>query len=118
MNADSISLLLLAAAICWLLAYIITHINVIVLRRRYPNLPRPFRTPFYPLPQVLGIAGMLYGIWNASPTPEMSGEVFTVAGGVLAVIAIIGALWVRLVMRKPLFTPEPIEKVLNPPHRN
>lgn len=118
MNADSISLLLLAAAICWLLAYIITHINVIVLRRRYPDLPRPFRTPFYPLPQVLGIVGMLYGIWNASPTPEMVGEVFTVAGSVLAVVAIIGALWVKLVMHKPLFTPEPIEKALNPPHKS
>jgi len=118
MNADSISLLLLAAAICWLLAYIITHINVIVLRRRYPNLARPFRTPFYPLPQVLGIVGMLYGIWHASPTSEMAGEVFAVAGGVLAVVAIIGALWVKLVMRKPLFAPEPIEKALNPPHRH
>ncbi|MBK0001190.1 APC family permease [Erwinia sp. S38] len=118
MNTDSISLLLLAAAICWLLAYIITHINVIVLRRRYPHLPRPFRTPFYPLPQVLGIVGMLYGIWNASPTPEMAGEVFTVAGGVLAVVAVIGALWVKLVMHKPLFAPEPIEKALNPSLKN
>ena len=118
MNADSISLLLLAAAICWLLAYIITHINVIVLRRRYPELPRPFKTPFYPLPQVLGIVGMLYGIWNASPTSDMAGEVFTVAGGVLAVVAIIGVLWGKLGMHKPLFAPEPIEKARNPSRKN
>lgn len=118
MNGDSISLLLLAAAICWLLAYIVTHINVIVLRRRYPHLSRPFRTPFYPLPQVLGIIGMLFGIWHAAPTADMADEVFAVAGSVLAIVAIIGALWVKGVMRKPLFLPEPIEKALTPFHQD
>lgn len=114
MTSASISLLLLAAAICWLLAYVITHINVVVLRRRYPHLPRPFRTPFYPLPQVLGIVGMLYGIWHVSPTPEMTLEVFSIAGGVLLVVAVIAALWVKRVMRKPLFTPVPLDDAPNP----
>lgn len=66
-SPDAINLLLLAAALAWLLAYIITHINVIALRRRYPDAHRPFRTPFYPLPQLFGIAGMVFAIWHVSP---------------------------------------------------
>jgi amino acid transporter len=114
MGGDAVEILLLAAALCWLLAYIVAHVNVMVLRRRYPDLKRPFRTPLYPLPQLLGIAGMLYAMWNASPSPEMTAEIFGYAGGVLALVAVIAALWIVFVMRKPLFTPEPLEQALHP----
>ncbi|GIZ12664.1 APC family permease [Pseudomonas sp. NCCP-436] len=112
-NPDAISLLLLAACIAWLLAYIICHLNVIALRRRYPQLPRPFRTPFYPLPQIVGIAGMLVSLYYVSPAPEMTMPIVYSAGVVLAVVSIIAVLWIKLVMRKPLFQPEPIETVLS-----
>lgn len=108
----SIGLLLLAAAVAWLLAYIICHLDVIALRRRYPDLARPFKTPFYPLPQILGIAGMLVSIYYVSPTPEMTASIFYSAGAVLGLVSVIAVLWIKLVMRKPLFTPEPIDKVL------
>jgi len=108
-NADAILLLLVGAAVAWLVAYIIAHIDVIMLRRRYPNVKRPFKTPFYPVPQILGIAGMLYAIWYASPSPDMTVQVFTIAGGTLLVGCVIAALWVKLVMKKGLFEPEPID---------
>ena len=111
-NADAILLLLIGAAIAWLIAYIIAHIDVIVLRRRYPNAARPFKTPFYPIPQLLGIAGMLYAIWHASPAPEMTVQVFTIAGGVLLAGCVVAALWVKFVMRKGLFEPEPIDHLV------
>ena len=111
-NADAILLLLIGAAIAWLIAYIIAHIDVIVLRRRYPNIRRPFKTPFYPLPQVLGIAGMLYAIWYASPSPDMSVQVFSIAGAVLLVGCVIAAVWVKVVMKKGLFEPEPADHLI------
>lgn len=114
MGVDSINLLLIAAALAWLLAYIIVHVDVIVLRMRYPHLARPFRTPFYPLPQVFGIVGMLYAAWYASPSPELTTQIFTSAGVVLGIVSLIAVLWIKCVMRKPLFSPEPIDKVLNP----
>ncbi|QIH07516.1 MULTISPECIES: APC family permease [unclassified Pseudomonas] len=107
-DPDSISLLLLAAAVAWLLAYIIVHVDVIALRRRYPDAPRPFRSPFYPWPQVVGIVGMLFAIYHVSPSPEVTGRIFGSAGVVLGVISLIAVLWVKWVMRKPLFTPEPL----------
>jgi amino acid transporter len=107
-DSAAISLLLLAAALAWLLAYIIVHIDVIALRRRYPQLARPFRSPFYPWPQVIGILGMVFAIINVSPAPEMTVSIFSSAGVVLGVISVIAAIWVKFVMRKPLFTPEPL----------
>ncbi len=100
--------LLLAAALAWLLAYIIVHLDVIALRLRYPHLARPFRTPLYPLPQLFGIGGMLYAIWHASPSPEMNLKVFGTAGIVLAVVSLIALVWIKGVMKKPLFRPEPL----------
>ncbi|MNJ31675.1 Aromatic amino acid transport protein AroP [compost metagenome] len=112
-HPDAINQLLLAAALAWLLAYIITHVNVIALRRRYPQVARPFRTPFYPLPQVFGIAGMLFAIWHVSPSPEMTFSIFAYAGLVLLVVSIIAVLWIKCVMGKPLFKPEPLECALS-----
>jgi amino acid transporter len=110
-DAASINLLLLAAALAWLLAYVIVHLDVIALRRRYPAIARPFRTPFYPLPQLFGIAGMLYAIWYASPSPDMTAQIFGSAGIVLGLVSLIAVVWIKLVMRKDLFRPEPLEQV-------
>lgn len=114
-DAAAIGLLLLAAAVAWLLAYIICHLDVIALRRRYPHVARPFKTPFYPLPQIVGIAGMLVSIWYVSPTPEMTASIFISAGVVLGLVSVVAILWIKLVMRKPLFRPEPLESALKRP---
>jgi amino acid transporter len=111
-DADAIILLLIGAAIAWLFAYIIAHIDVIVLRMRYPDRDRPFKTPFYPIPQILGVIGMGYAIWNASPSPELTGKVFGIAGGVLGAGAVFSAIWVIFVMKKGLFTPTPIDELI------
>jgi len=102
-SADTILLLLSGGAISWLVAYIIANIDVMVLRKKYPMANRPFKTPFYPLPQILGILGMLYAIYYAPPTPEMAKDIFTIAGSVLLFGAILSALWVKIVMKKGLF---------------
>ncbi|KFK94084.1 amino acid transporter [Serratia sp. Ag1] len=114
MEMDSINLLLSAAALSWLLAYIITHANVLVLRKRYPDRHRPFRTPFYPLPQIVGMVGMLYAIWNISPSAEQARQIYTVSGVVLGLVSLIAVLWIKFVMHKPLFQPEPLEPELRP----
>ncbi|MBA1200787.1 APC family permease [Pseudomonas capeferrum] len=107
-HPDAINQLLLSAALAWLLAYVITHINVIALRRRYPLAARPFKTPLYPLPQAVGIAGMLYAIWHVSPSPDMTFAIFAYAGMVLLLVSVIAIIWIKVVMRKPLFKPEPL----------
>lgn len=101
-SSETIMNLVIAASTSWLVAYIVAHINLIVLRRRYPDAPRPFRSPFFPVPQVVGIAGMVYVI-SCSPS-----EVMVIAGYVLGVVGVASGLWTRLVMKRGLFTPEPL----------
>ncbi|MCV2401914.1 APC family permease [Marinomonas sp. C2222] len=103
---DSLIMLIIAATTSWLLAYCVAHINVIVLRKRLPNHDRPYRTPFFPIPQVLGIAAMLYVAANNSPAPEMTQMVYTIAGGILLLVSITAALWVKFYMKRGLFEPD------------
>ncbi len=109
---DIILTLVISAATAWLVAYIISHINLIVLRKRYPDFKRPFRSPWYPIPQVLGIIGMVYMILNNSPSPEMTLQVYMNAGLIVLISSVYGGLWVKYKMKKGWFEPEPIEKVL------
>lgn len=105
-STDTVILLLISASTCWFLTYIVAHIDVMVLRKRYPDAVRPYKTPFYPVPQVVGILGMAYAALNNSPSPEMTQQVYTITGGILLVISIIGAIWVKFVMKRGLFEPD------------
>ncbi len=105
-DIDSLIVLLIAATTSWLLAYMVAHIDVIVLRKRLPNHERPYKTPFFPIPQILGIVAMGYVALHNSPTEEMTQTVFAVAGGILLVISVIGAVWVKFFMKRGLFTPD------------
>ena len=103
---DSLIVLIIAATTSFLLAYSVAHINVMVLRKRMPNHPRPYRTPFFPVPQILGLIAMLYVALNNSPSPEMTQLVYSITGGILVVLSIIGALWVKFYMKRNLFEPD------------
>ncbi|MBO1256591.1 APC family permease [Alteromonas sp. 5E99-2] len=103
---ESLLVLVIAATTSWLLAYIVAHINVIVLRRRQPNLDRPFKTPLYPLPQIIGILAMVYVALNNSPDPAMTHQVYAITGGILFVVSVIAALWVKFYMKRNLFSPD------------
>jgi len=103
---DSLITLVIAATTSYLIAYMVAHINVIVLRKRMPEHERPYRTPFYPLPQILGIAAMVYVALNNSPTPEMTTTVYSITGIILLILGVISALWVKLYMKRGLFEPD------------
>ena len=109
---DIILTLVISAATIWLVAYVISHVNLIVLRKRYPKYKRPYKSPWYPFPQILGIIGMVYMILNNSPSPEMTLQVYMNAGLMVLIATIYAALWVKLKMKKGWFEPEPIEKAL------
>ncbi len=109
---DIILTLVISAATCWLVAYIISHLNLMVLRRRYPDFERPFKSPWYPLPQVLGILGMVYMILNNSPSPEMTLQVYMNAGAIVLISCIYAGIWVKYKMKKGWFEPEPIANAI------
>jgi len=103
---DSLITLVIAATTSYLLAYLIAHIDVLILRKRMPEHKRPYKTPFFPIPQILGIAAMIYIGLNNSPSPEMTATVYTITGVILAVLSVIAALWVKFYMKRGLFEPD------------
>lgn len=104
-DPGSILPLTIAASVAWLLAYIMAQVSLIVLRRRYPQRARPFKVPGYPLVPVLAIAGMVFVVSNSSPAPEMTAQIVRYTGIVLGLFAVVGAVWVKGVMKKGLFEP-------------
>ena len=110
---DAMITVLIAASAAWLLAYTVAHIDLIVLRRRMPQAKRPFRAPWYPVPQVIGIVAMVYAILNNPPSPEMTRTVYLLTGVVLVIVAIAAALWVKLVIKRRLFEPETARHALD-----
>ena len=111
-DGNSIITFILASCFCWMLAYVIAHLNVIVLRMRYPAAKRTFRSPLGLTFQVLGIAGLVWVMANMSSDPEQAREIYTMVGIILAIIFVYAVLWVKFVMKKGLFETTPLEVVL------
>jgi amino acid transporter len=108
---DLILLLLLSAVTFWLAAYIVAHLAVILLRKKYPDQKRPFKTPLYPLPQILGILAMGYAIWYNSPSPEISRQVYINSALMFTGISVYAFFWVKYKMKKGLLEAEPMDKI-------
>ena len=67
--------------------------------------------PFSPLLPLLAVAGMFYVCLNASPSEEMKPQIVQYTGVVLLIFSVVGALWVKLVMKRGLFEPvTPVEQ--------
>lgn len=106
MDASSILALTVAAAACWLVAYVIVHLDLIVLRLRLPQHARPFRSPYFPLPQVFGILGMGYVFLNISPTPELAVPIYRNVAAMLGATLVYSLAWTLFVMQRNPFRPD------------
>jgi amino acid transporter len=107
---EAIVTFMMAAAWTWLLCYIIAHVDLMMLRRKYPDHERPYRSPFYPIPQILGSLGMIYVMINIYPDPAMRNQIIKLALFFLTGSIIYGVLWIKLKMKTRLFKPIPIEE--------
>lgn len=111
-DLDRLTTLVLAAVCAWGVAYVLVNISVILLRIRRPDLPRPYRSPFFPLPQIVATAGILVAIWYITPLGTSSAPVYRYFGIMLGLTALYAFIWTRFVRRVPLFKPVPVEEVL------
>jgi amino acid transporter len=111
-GTGTIVALIVASSFAWLLAYVVAHVDVIVLRIKYPHLWRPFKTPGYPIPQILGIVGTVYVMLNIFPDPVIKMQSYKYALYFLGGTAIYAFLWCKFKMKRGLFKPEPYEDAL------
>lgn len=90
---DAIFTLILAAVCAWIFSYILVNLSVIMLRQSHPNIARPYKTPLYPLPQIIAIIGMLLTIWNIAPPFLTRADIYIPFAIVLAVCAVIALVY-------------------------
>jgi amino acid transporter len=59
---------------------------IVVLRRRQPNLPRPYRQWLYPVPTIIALVGWVYIFYSATPLSQWLTLVWIVVGVVAFLI--------------------------------
>jgi len=99
---------ILASTFTWVIGYIIAHVDLMVLRFKYPEIRGGFRTPLFPLPQLLSLVGLVWILFNISPDPEITGSVYAIAFVFLGIAIVYAALWVLLKEKKGLFQTTPV----------
>ncbi len=119
-NIDSIITLILAAVMAWIFSYILVNVSVMRLRQRRPDLDRPYKTPLYPLPQILASVGLLVAAWFIAPPGLSRADIYTPFFIMLGVAAVYALVWTYGVQKTNPWKPvEPehlkaVEGVSNP----
>jgi amino acid transporter len=115
--------LVLAGVLGWATAYILIHISLIVLRLREPEAHRPFRSPLFPIPQLLGIGLLVWAAVKIFPDPAVRDNIYRdylIFLGISVVLAFaynlfamksVGAQFRRIPVREIMREAETIEEV-------
>ncbi|MHB8868582.1 MAG: APC family permease [Thermoleophilia bacterium] len=104
---------LLASTFTWVVGYIIAHVDLIVLRYKHPEARGGFRTPLYPLPQILSLIGLIWMLFKIAPPDSGLGkDIYTIAFIFLGISIVYSALWVTLKEKKGLFQTTPIAELV------
>jgi amino acid transporter len=97
----------------WATAYILIHVSLVVLRFREPNAVRPFRSPLFPLPQLLGTGLLIWAAVEIFPDPEVQDNIYRDYLIFLAVSVVVAFLYNLWAMRSVTaqFRPIPLREV-------
>lgn len=112
-NSSGLTNIILAASCFWLMSYIMTHLNVLILRKRYPNMSRNKKLTLLGIPQIIGIIGNIYMIWNISSDMESRLQIYKIFVVLLVILVSYSFIWVTAVMKVKPFTPVSINKINN-----
>ena len=111
-NLDKIMNLVLAAVCAWGVAYLLVTLSVVMLRIRRPDLPRAYRSPLFPLPQIVSSAGILLAIRYVTPPGMNARDIYVPFGVMLGLTAVYALFWTLFVMRVNPFAPVRVEDIL------
>ncbi len=107
-TASTFVIYILASTFTWVIGYIIAHVDLIVLRIKRPEIRGGFRTPLFPVPQLLSLAGLVWILFDISPDPALTRSIYTIAVVFLGISVVYAALWVLLKEKKGLFQTTPV----------
>jgi len=104
-NTSGLIGMLLAGSCFWLASYVLTHLNVLVLRKRYPGAIRNKKLKLWGIPQIIGMIGSVFMIWNISPDMDDRIMIFKIFGVLFVIMALFAFGWVRSAMKAKPFEP-------------
>ena len=105
--------LILAGVLGWATAYVLIHVSHIALRMREPNVPRPYRSPLFPVPQLLGIGLLILAAVKVFPDATVRSHIYRdylIFLGVSVVVAFLYNAWSHRGQRSQ-FRPVPLREV-------
>ncbi|CDL83315.1 APC family permease [Xenorhabdus szentirmaii] len=105
--------LVLAAVCSWGTAYLLVTISVILLRIRRPDLHRAYKSPFFPLPQIISSAGIILAIVYITPPGMNKADVYIPFVMMLGLTACYALIWTIFVQKINPFRPVDVESVLS-----
>ncbi|MBI3145041.1 MAG: APC family permease [Pseudogulbenkiania sp.] len=111
-NLDRIMPLVLAAVCAWGTAYLLVTLSVVLMRLRRPDFPRAYRSPWFPLPQIISSAGIIIAIWYITPPGMNPRDIYEPFGIMLGLTALYALFWTVVVQKVNPFRPVPIEQIL------
>lgn len=111
-EGSAVQFLILASSFFWMLTYVVYHIDVMVLRKTMKKVPRSFKTPFFPLFQIIGIVGTVYMMCNISTDPSERIRIFLLSFAILIGLLIYALFWVKLKLKKPLMKRAGVRQVM------
>ena len=111
---DALGLIVLILTGCtfWMVAYIIAHVNMLVMRWRMPDAPRSFKLPLGPVLPVVGVIGMLWMILTIDPDLEFRIMIWRTVVIALVLLTIYGILWIKLKVKRPMFKAMPVDEIM------
>jgi amino acid transporter len=111
-NLDRIMPMVLAAVCAWGVAYLLVTCSVVILRIRRPDLPRAYKSPWFPLPQIVSSIGIVLAIFYITPPGMNPRDVYIPFGIMIGLTSAYALFWTLCVQKVNPFKPVPVEEVL------
>jgi len=104
--------ILLAGTCFWLASYILVNISVLILRKKYPDMPgRNKKLTLFGIPQILCILGNIYMIWHIAEGDARI-LIYKIFFGLMAALIVYAMVWVKAIKKMNLFEPADVH-ILN-----
>lgn len=111
-TTDQLSFLILIGCVFWMVAYIISNINVLILRKKLPKAPRTFKVPLGPIFPLIGVAGNIFMIINIDPDPVVKLKIYLICASLFVALAVYAGFWIKKKMKRELFKPIRMTEVM------
>ena len=77
------------------------------------QVPRSFKTPFFPVLQIVGIVGTAYMMFHISTDPATRIRIFALSAVIFAALAVYAVIWVKCKLKVPVLKSAGVRQVMS-----